>query len=194
MSTSVHESESVVAEQSLHSLSVWSLISLILFALAILGLLLPLIFRQDLAVLRADDPSTVAVVFLIFVFLGAEFACTLLGVITGWVGVRRSRGYPELPWAGLALNSALLLLELVLPIVCLLAADPGIKWVVAIMIVIVWAMFAALIGARDLIARAKQTNNSLSSGWPLWWVWFLGVACGTAVTGCILRLMTTPPN
>jgi hypothetical protein len=39
-------------------------------------------------------------------------SCTVLGVVCGWIGVRRSSGDRRLPWAAFALNSALCILLL----------------------------------------------------------------------------------
>jgi hypothetical protein len=175
------------------SLSVWSVISLVLLALPLFAPFLLVVFLQDL---RAGGPAAGAVLaFILFVCLGAEFGCTLLGVITGWVGVRRSRGYPELPWAGLAIHSALLLLQLILLLVLpytlgrLPGSDDGVRWIVAPMIVIVGTVSAALAGAREFVGRAKRMNDPVRSDWRLWWMWFLGLACGTGVMVCILRLV-----
>jgi hypothetical protein len=132
--------------------------------------------------------STVIGLFCWWLILTFRVA-TVLGVITGWVGVRRSRGYPELPWAGLALNSALLLFQLTMPLVLLAVSEPGANWGVAPMIAIVATVFAALAGAREFVMRAKPMNDPAPSGWRLWWVWVLGVACGTGVMGCILGLL-----
>jgi hypothetical protein len=173
------------------SLSAWSIISLVLFALAILVMLAALVFMPH----RATGPAdAAALTLLLFVCLAGEFGCTVLGVITGWIGVRRSRGYPEWPWAGLALNSALLLLQLVLPIVLLLGSEAGAKWIVVSMIVIVGTVFAALARTRDFVRRRKPMSDSVSSGWRLWWMWCLGVACGTAVMVCLLRLTLSMPG
>jgi hypothetical protein len=186
MLTSVDSSEPIGAGGPLPSLSVWSVISLVLLALALCApaLLLVLLPHHP-----ADDPALGAeIALLVFVCLGALFGCTVLGVITGWVGVRRSRGYPELPWAGLALNSALLLLQLLLPLLILAVSEPGANWVVAPMIVMVGIVFAALAGVREFVGRAKRVNNPVPSGWRLWWVWFLGVGCGVGAMMGILSL------
>jgi hypothetical protein len=185
MSTSANSSVPVDANRPLRSLSACSVISLVLFALAIIVLLLAFVFVPRRAVGPADGA---ALAFLLFVSLTAEFACTVLGVITGWVGIRRSRDYPELPWAGLALNSALLLLQIILPIVLVPGSEAGAGWVVVPMIIIVGAVFAALVGAREFVGRAKRMNDPVPSGGRPWLEWFLGVACGTAVTIWILRL------
>ena len=116
MSTSVNSPETVDAGRPNRSLSVWSVISLVFFALAAGVILLAIVLVPHRAVGPAD---AAALTFLVFVSLAAEFACTLLGVITGWVGVRRSHGYPTWSRAGLALNCALLLLHLVVPVVLL---------------------------------------------------------------------------
>jgi hypothetical protein len=176
-----NSSEPVGTGGLLRSLSAWSVISLVLFALTLSAPLLLLVFwRRELA----DDPALGAEkAFLVFVCLAAVFGCSLFGVITGWIGIRRSRGYQELPWAGLALNSALLLLQLVLPPVLLAVSEPGAAWLMAPTIVILGAVFAALVGVRDFIGR---TNHPVRAGW---WIWFLGVACGTAVLVFIRLLM-----
>jgi hypothetical protein len=193
MSTSAKSSQPDEAGGPSKSLSFWSVISLVLLALPLFAPLLLLVFLQDL---RAGGPAAGAVLaFLVFVCLGAAFGCALLGVITGWVGVRRSRGYPELPWASLAVHSALLVLQLILLILLpytlgrLPGSDDGARWVVAPMIVIVGTVSAALVGAKEFLGQAKRMNDPVRSDWRLWWVWFLGLACGTGVMVCILRVV-----
>jgi hypothetical protein len=185
MSISVHSSEPVDAGGSLKSLSAWSIISLVLFALAIAVLLVAFLLVPHHAVGPAD---AAALMFLGFVCVAAELACTVLGMITGLVGVRRSRGYPEWPWAGLALNGAVFQLQLVLPSVMLAVSAPRATWVVAAVILIVGIVFAALIYGREFVGRTRRPNDPVSSGWGLWWVWCLGVACATGVMVCLLRL------
>jgi hypothetical protein len=192
MPSSVNSSQPVDADGSLRCLSAWSVISLVLFVPALFA---PLLLLVSLPHHSASGPAEGAeVAFLLFVCLGAGFGSTVLGVLTGWVGVRRSRGYPEWPWAGLALHGALLLLQLVLWIVLLPGSEAGAKWIVVLMIIIVGTVFAALVGAREFVARAKRTNDAISSSWRLWWMWVLGLACGTGVMGCILRLTMAMPG
>jgi hypothetical protein len=191
MSTSVNSSQLVDADGPVRSLSAWSVISLVLFGVAILVPLLALVFLPHHAVGPAD---AAALTFLWFVCLAAEFGCMVFGVITGWVGVRRSRGYAEWPWASLALNSALLLLPVVLLIVLLPGSEAGAQWVVLPMIIMVGTVFAALAGAREFVGRAKGMNDPVPSDGRLGWVWLLGVACGTGVMGFILRLILALPG
>jgi VIT1/CCC1 family predicted Fe2+/Mn2+ transporter len=116
MSTSLNSSEGVDAGRPNQFLSVWSVISLVFFALAVAVPLLAFVLVPHRAVGPADAAG---LTFVLFVSLAAEFACAVLGFITGWVGVRRSRGYPAWSRAGLALNCSLLLLHLVVPVVLL---------------------------------------------------------------------------
>jgi hypothetical protein len=97
-------------------------------------------------------------------------------------------GYPEWPWAGPALNCAMLLLELVLPPLMLAVSEPGAPWIVAPVTLVVGTVFAALAGAREFVGRARGTNDLVPSGGRLGWLWLLGVACGTGVMVCILGL------
>jgi hypothetical protein len=157
------------------------------FAWALFALLLPLVFPPDLRALGAGDPSGVAVVFFLFVSLGTGFGSAVLGIIAGWVGVCRSRGYPELPWAGLALNSALLLVQLVVLILILPISGAGAKWVVVPVIIVAGTVFAALDYGKEFVGRFKPTTDPAPSP-ESFWFWLLGLACGTGVTVCILGL------
>jgi hypothetical protein len=87
--------------------SAWTVLSLVLLPLAIIFLFLPL------AVLRGaveGDPAGLEnTMRLAGCWLGAGF-CLFLGVISGWIGIRRYRGTSGMPWAAFALHSAIWIL------------------------------------------------------------------------------------
>jgi hypothetical protein len=165
------------------TLSAFSVISLIFFALALCPPLFLTVFMLNYSATGPAEGAAYA--FLLFICLGMLFVCTLLGVLTGWIGARRSRDYPELPWAGLALNSALLLLQLVVPPLLLAASEPGASWVVGPMILIVGTIFVAMDGAIEFARQPLPVS--------LAWRWFLGLVCGALVSGLVLRVILGRP-
>jgi hypothetical protein len=71
----------------------------------------------------------------------------------------------------------------------LAVSKPGATSVVAPVILGVGTVFAVLVSTREFVGRAEGTNDSVPAGRGLWWLSFVGVAYGTAVMVCILRLM-----
>lgn len=94
--------------------SQWSIASLALLVLAILFIVgtIGLMSSQ-----RGANPAAAAGrIFVGIVGCLVAESCTVLGVISGWIGVRRSSSAMGLPRAALALNTALCIL---LPILVL---------------------------------------------------------------------------
>jgi hypothetical protein len=90
-----------------NGVSGWTVVSLVLLPLAIIFLFLPL------AVLRGaveGDPAGLENMGrLAGCWLGAGL-CLLIGVISGWIGIRRYRGDSGMPWAAFSLHSAIWIL------------------------------------------------------------------------------------
>lgn len=185
MSSSANSAELRRAETPRRSLSAWSVVALVLFALAVLAPVPLVVIWPQMSGWGPAEGAALA--FLLFVCVGGALACAVLGVLTGWVGIRRSRGYAELPWAGPALNGAVLHFPLVLLLVLLPGSETGSAWAVVPMLLVLAGVFALLVGAREFIGRPKRAGDPAESR-RVWRAWIIGVACGTGVMVGVLRL------
>ena len=146
--------------------SPWSIASLVLFAFALL-VLAAMWFGLPHKVGGEDPGSAAGLLFVIIVGLLTASAATVLGILTGWVGVTRSSSRLEFAWAGLALNGALTFLAAVIA-----------TWgFLAILIFMVALLYAAWRFVKRLIGQPWPV--SLPTGfWP---GWLTGCSCAVVV-------------
>jgi hypothetical protein len=96
-------------------LSRWSIVSLVLWALAIVFGFLFLWVRASLHVTEGDPAGLVITLVVIPCFFTA-CSWAVLGMVAGWVGLRRSHGQLALARTALLLNSALSLVGAILAV------------------------------------------------------------------------------
>jgi hypothetical protein len=118
MSDEVELGQRAVDRAGPGSFSVWSIVALILFGLAILAIT----FAVYVAL---HSPGTgpaegAATLFLVATCCIAAWCFTLLGAVFGWIGVRRSSGAPRVALAIAAINCTL----------CGLPAIAAILWLI----------------------------------------------------------------